>query len=668
MAHSGKTITFATDLLPNEDNIYSLGTTGQRWKVYGDIKPIASKTYTNVIATSNDQPGAGFFYAKVRASSYDTIWHTKMRITASVPGNTNFYATSIYDLWGTTNTYLSYKCQNAIRSTSYRPLYYNCHFRVNSTGYNNGMGGWLGFSLFYANSPTDTNLKRTVTVELLQYENCTVELQDTLITPTNIPNRTTSGYYNSAYNSYDNFDFCNQGLKETGDDTGNDADRTLQNLMYFRFTTGAAGIGRYTLLMEESTGVYSSLTTTFPNTNTPLSTLTMNTGVKYKLGRIIYFNQNVNRAANTNMANNTQYFTAYDLIDIRYTFQLAAGAITAYKPFYMVGTLDSDGLFTINPASTAWTQTLPDNPTNGVVYVYLGTVYNDTNPYRITLELHHPIYTCKNTQINPGNISGSAAYVPLSGVTGADDLKAIEALTGTSGLLKKTAANTWTLDTSSYVTSSGVTSVATGAGLTGGTITGTGTIKADLTSETKLTNAAADGTETSGRVYPVRLDKNGKLAVNVPWTDTSHYSAYLYAGANNATAHAAVSSGTNIYLCLRENNSQRSAVQIKQGNNMTISSDANGIITFASSYSNTLMNYTLGATTRAYLMGSQNAPSTTTTARAAHGDMGVYLSATAGQLSAKSLSLNDGAASASSVEKVWMQWNNTDQALEFVFA
>lgn len=66
-----------------------------------------------------------------------------------------------------------------------------------------------------------------------------------------------------------------------------------------------------------------------------------------------------------------------------------------------------------------------------------------------------------------------------------------------------------------------VTSVATGAGLTGGTITGSGTLKANLTSETKLVNAAADGTETSGRVYPVRLDKNGKLAVNVPWVDTN---------------------------------------------------------------------------------------------------------------------------------------------------
>jgi len=65
--------------------------------------------------------------------------------------------------------------------------------------------------------------------------------------------------------------------------------------------------------------------------------------------------------------------------------------------------------------------------------------------------------------------------------SGNDDLKAIEALEGTTGLLKKTAANTWTLDTNAYVTSSGVTSITltqgTGIsiGSSGTAITSTGT-------------------------------------------------------------------------------------------------------------------------------------------------------------------------------------------------
>ena len=54
------------------------------------------------------------------------------------------------------------------------------------------------------------------------------------------------------------------------------------------------------------------------------------------------------------------------------------------------------------------------------------------------------------------------------------DLSAIAALVGTSGILKKTAANTWTLDTSSYITENqniSVTGDATGSGTTAITLT-----------------------------------------------------------------------------------------------------------------------------------------------------------------------------------------------------
>ena len=52
--------------------------------------------------------------------------------------------------------------------------------------------------------------------------------------------------------------------------------------------------------------------------------------------------------------------------------------------------------------------------------------------------------------------------IALANVNDADDLKAIEALTGTTGLLKKTAANTWTLDTTAYLSSHQTVTLATG--------------------------------------------------------------------------------------------------------------------------------------------------------------------------------------------------------------
>ena len=51
----------------------------------------------------------------------------------------------------------------------------------------------------------------------------------------------------------------------------------------------------------------------------------------------------------------------------------------------------------------------------------------------------------------------------LSDITGADDLKAIEAITGTSGVLQKTAANTWSLV--SKTDSSSASAISTGTGL-----------------------------------------------------------------------------------------------------------------------------------------------------------------------------------------------------------
>ena len=73
-----------------------------------------------------------------------------------------------------------------------------------------------------------------------------------------------------------------------------------------------------------------------------------------------------------------------------------------------------------------------------------------------------------------------------------------------------------------YTTNTGtVTSIITGTGLTGGTIETSGTIKANLTSDTALSNAALTVTEDANRIYPVRIDKNSKLVVVVPWTNVN---------------------------------------------------------------------------------------------------------------------------------------------------
>ena len=116
-------------------------------------------------------------------------------------------------------------------------------------------------------------------------------------------------------------------------------------------------------------------------------------------------------------------------------------------------------------------------------------------------------------------VADSANSVALTNVSNADDLKAIEALSGTSGLLKKTAANTWALDTTAYTTNTGtVTSVGmtvpTGLTVSGSPITTNGTLAVTL---------------TSGYVIPQQTTLNsflkGTVEVVSVTTDNNNYTA-----------------------------------------------------------------------------------------------------------------------------------------------
>ena len=130
--------------------------------------------------------------------------------------------------------------------------------------------------------------------------------------------------------------------------------------------------------------------------------------------------------------------------------------------------------------------------------------------------------------------AANANSVPLSGVQDAADLKAIEALAGTSGLLKKTAANTWALDTTSYSTASAA--VTTGVynatnktidlknagGTVVSTIDATEFIKDGMISNVEIKNVPSSGTCI---VITFNTD-SGKDAINIPITqifDASNY-------------------------------------------------------------------------------------------------------------------------------------------------
>jgi len=124
------------------------------------------------------------------------------------------------------------------------------------------------------------------------------------------------------------------------------------------------------------------------------------------------------------------------------------------------------------------------------------------------LLLDNPYYEYRDGKIR----SWSATH--LSSITGADDLRAIEAISGTSGLLKKTAANTWALDTKNYVTSSGITSVTIGATSPVQSSTSTAQTGSSASTTISLADAYGDtknpyGSKTKNYVLAAPSNANG---------------------------------------------------------------------------------------------------------------------------------------------------------------
>lgn len=145
-----------------------------------------------------------------------------------------------------------------------------------------------------------------------------------------------------------------------------------------------------------------------------------------------------------------------------------------------------------------------------------------------------------------------------------------------------------------------VTSITAGRGLDGGTITDSGTIDIKL--------AGGDATVSGNRAYSVALDGSGNLAVNVPWTDTTHN---FYVGATKAKANAAVNAGTDVYLTTKLTSAASSAdgtniLGLHQGTGIQISAANTGVITITNSSPNVTTSMLVGLSTSTANAASTN--------------------------------------------------------------
>lgn len=389
---------------------------------------------------------------------------------------------------------------------------------------------------------------------------------------------------------------------------------------------GEHGMARYSLIIQTDHGVWESLVTT----STTATTKTKNPSGFLVTSPILY--QNGNTYTEGGIAGYSSCWSVAQNIDTRYSFNVSSSWSSNGRSLYLVGTISGDK-FTLKD-TTWWADELPET-NDGYYYWYVGqmasayaytlhpvhpiyyyddgikvlnvgaltssqvtdalgyTPYNATNPNGYTtnkgtvtsvrVQASAPLQSSTNTAqgttldttISFANQNKNLVLAsPSSGNAGAptfrslvsddipslawskitsgnDDLKAIEALTGTSGFLKKTAANTWSLDTNTYLT-------------------------------THQTVTDKNATLAWGAATTVATIGSTNINVSLPSNPNNHYTANLITGASNsAKANAAATNG-NVFLNLIENSTVRNYHNLKGGNGLTVTSDANGVVTFTS--------------------------------------------------------------------------------------
>jgi hypothetical protein len=139
--------------------------------------------------------------------------------------------------------------------------------------------------------------------------------------------------------------------------------------------------------------------------------------------------------------------------------------------------------------------------------------------------------------------NASSSYQPLDA-----DLTSIAGIAGTSGLLKKTAADTWALDTNTYLTTSNASSTyltqsnasSTYAPLSGATFTGTVVLNADPSADMQAATKQYVDAKINGLTWKAAV--NLIATSNIPLTGSS--------GSIVIDGHAALTSSHNGYRLL----------------------------------------------------------------------------------------------------------------------
>lgn len=331
------------------------------------VTPIDTKTYTGLIGSANDAANASFYFAKVHPTNYTVQWSVSLRFHVTAP---EAYAQDVTIRFGGYGSSFSSYDAYTVRTGSIGMYYVNLYRATKAGIETNHKGHALGIGLRSSTNPTNTSYKRTITVELLEVENCTVDMLDTAVKYADIDGTGSTNY---------------SGLTEMAVGTAGQNATNNTNTSYQQHgnavKVGANGVRSYSLIMKDTDSTWSSLFgSAYNGTATGKTVCTSG----FLLGSILY---SAGAPSGGNYAAGANTSTVYDgyPLDFRYSSNCAS-TLVSYKPVYLVGEMHDDGLFYLD--ETWWTQTVP-TAEDGKTYVYVGEAYSS---YQVWLSVENPAY------------------------------------------------------------------------------------------------------------------------------------------------------------------------------------------------------------------------------------------------------------------------------------
>ena len=421
-----------------------------------DKLPLYTKEY-DYTCSANDTNNGYIFFGNVIPTSEKAgeTWyiHYKLYVDLASTNSTyqayNKYCTGVYDCYvGCSGNSIIYKCFNRQYSTSYRPIYYHLLAYYTTTTENGTSVSWetkyvnretnpikVGFRVQSAYRVTDP---RHYKVEVYEVYNCNFSFLDPLEKYGDI--YTTAKYGACTTISADS------GLQESGDAN----DTTSAILAYSLLKAGTNGIKMYSLIMQDKDGNWQSF---YTGTGTTSTSKTVNPA-QFRIGsKVYYVNRSTDVAADTTLGT-SQVYTHKTLIDFRYSFPsitssntASAGnvGLTAYKPLYILGSIDNQGYFILDTTKW-WAQDEPTTEDNKIYIkvceaVYLDNSSNIGGQYRGDLYDNGTAYWFKDGMFQP-------YYKGTSG--GGGDVNVIETVKVNGTALTPDANKAVNIDLSGY--------------------------------------------------------------------------------------------------------------------------------------------------------------------------------------------------------------------------